>query len=154
MQDSAFHFEKNPDFFQNNLGFLIGRVHRLLKHRWELSLKEIELTPSQAGLLSLVAKKPGISLRKAGRELANDPTNSHRIVLDLESKQLLQRYKDPKDKRLVCMKLTPLGLAKFEQIQILAKKNQEKLLDQIGQPNQQKLMDLLLEVQKDLEKNE
>lgn len=154
MQDKVTELIENPDFFQNNLGFLIGRVHRLLKRRWELTLKEIGLTPSQSSLLSLVGNKPGISLRKAGRSLANDPMNSHRIALDLEAKHLLQRYKDSNDKRLICMKLTSLGMAKFEQIQKLAKENQKELLDTIGQQTQQDLLDLLLKVQKDLEKNE
>ena len=52
-------------FFEDNLGFIIGKVHRQLRKEWQSQLSELNITTAQAAILSLVNESPHISFFEA-----------------------------------------------------------------------------------------
>jgi DNA-binding MarR family transcriptional regulator len=69
---------------------------------------ELELSPAQCHLLSLVAEQPMPMGQLAGA-LSCDASNVTGLVDRLESRGLLQRSQSAEDRRVKVLTLTPLG---------------------------------------------
>ncbi len=64
------------------------------------------ITESQAELLRLVGRRPGISVREAAHELGLAPNTASTLVTRLTTDELLVRTADPDDRRIGRLRLT------------------------------------------------
>jgi DNA-binding MarR family transcriptional regulator len=82
----------------------VGRFRRQLRRTAGGSFAGV--TQSQAELLRLVGRQPGISVREAAEELGLAANTASTLVSKLTADQLLVRSVDPDDRRIGRLRLT------------------------------------------------
>jgi len=85
---------------------VVGRFRRQLRRSAGRGFDAAGLTQSQAELLRLVGRKPGISVREAAEELGLVPNTASTLVSKLAADGLLIRDADADDRRIGRLRLT------------------------------------------------
>jgi DNA-binding MarR family transcriptional regulator len=85
---------------------VVGRFRRQLRRSAGRGFDAISLTQSQAEMLRLVGRQPGISVREAAVELALVPNTASTLVSKLAADGLLIRTVDAQDRRVGRLRLT------------------------------------------------
>jgi MarR family transcriptional regulator, organic hydroperoxide resistance regulator len=91
------------------LGFQLSQVVRKLQKTYEAAFSPFGITPSQALLLDQLWQADGAPLKELGSRVHLDPTSVNWLVGQLEKAGLAERRRDPADKRVVRLWLTPAG---------------------------------------------
>lgn len=123
------------DFFDNNLGFLIGKTHRYLRKQWQSLLSPLQITTAQGSVLSLVKCNPNISLREASRALEIDVMAVSRVLQTLVERGLVEVEISSSDSRKYSYRVTEQGnliASKVESLAISQKKRLEALVGPQG----------------------
>ncbi|MFU8875110.1 MarR family winged helix-turn-helix transcriptional regulator [Micromonospora sp. SL4-19] len=94
-------------------GAVVGELHRLLRRVAAGRANRIALPEAQVELLLLVRAEPGISGREAARRLATAPNTVSTLVRHLTDAGLLERDRDPADRRVVRLRLTAAARARM-----------------------------------------
>jgi len=85
----------------------VGRFRRKVRRSGGRPSIETGLPESQAELLRLIGRRPGISVREAATELGLAPNTASTLVSKLSVEGLLLRTVDPDDRRVGRLRLTP-----------------------------------------------
>jgi DNA-binding MarR family transcriptional regulator len=85
---------------------VVGRFRRQLRRSAGRGFDAIGMTQSQAEMLRLVGRQPGISVREAAAELALVPNTASTLVSKLAADGLLIRTVDAQDRRIGRLRLT------------------------------------------------
>jgi DNA-binding MarR family transcriptional regulator len=85
---------------------VVGRFRRQLRRSTRKGFDAAGLTQSQAEMLRLVGRQPGISVREAAAELGLVPNTASTLVSKLSADGLLIRTVDPDDRRVGRLRLT------------------------------------------------
>jgi len=85
---------------------VVGRFRRQLRRSTGSGFDTIGVTQSQAEMLRLVGRQPGISVREAATELALVPNTASTLVSKLVADGLLTRTVDADDRRVGRLRLT------------------------------------------------
>jgi len=85
---------------------VVGRFRRQLRRSTGRGFDAAGLTESQAELLRLIGRQPGISVREAAAELGLVPNTASTLVSKLASDGLLIRTVDADDRRVGRLRLT------------------------------------------------
>ncbi|MCW3840885.1 MarR family transcriptional regulator [Micromonospora yasonensis] len=88
------------------LGAVVGELHRLLRRSAAGRANRDALPEAQVELMLLVRAEPGISGKEAARRLGTAPNTVSTLVRDLTDAGLLDRERDPADRRVVRLRLT------------------------------------------------
>ncbi len=78
----------------------VGRFRRHLRRSAGTGYAPGQLSESQAELLRLIARRPGISVNEAAAELGLVPNTASTLVSKLVGAGLLDRHVDPRDRRV------------------------------------------------------
>ncbi|PWU43163.1 MarR family transcriptional regulator [Micromonospora globispora] len=95
------------------LGALVGELHRLLRRSAAGRAHRVVLPEAQVELLLLVRAEPGISGKEAARRLGTAPNTISTLVHDLVDAGLLDRERDPADRRVIRLRLTEAAHARM-----------------------------------------
>jgi len=85
---------------------VVGRFRRQLRRSTGSGFDTTGVTESQAEMLRLVGRQPGISVREAATELALVPNTASTLVSKLAAEGLLIRSVDADDRRVGRLQLT------------------------------------------------
>jgi len=91
--------------------FLLAQVGAHAAQRFTERIAELDLTPAQAGLLRLVASQPGQSQQAIAAQLGTPPTRLVALVDSVEKRGLIERHRNPEDRRLYALELSEEGRA-------------------------------------------
>lgn len=89
--------------------FLLAQLGAHAARRFAERITELDLTPPQAGLLRAVAVRPGQSQQALAAHLGTPPTRLVALVDGLEERGVVERRRNPDDRRLHALHLTPAG---------------------------------------------
>jgi MarR family transcriptional regulator, transcriptional regulator for hemolysin len=95
------------------LGFLLHEVARLLRKRFEQVARDFGLTRSQWQALAYLARNEGINQSGLAELLEIEPITLSRILDRLESCGLVERHRDPADRRVRILRLAPAARLKL-----------------------------------------
>jgi DNA-binding MarR family transcriptional regulator len=84
----------------------LGRVGRALRYRTRAAREALGITDSEAELLRLVRRQPGVRVQEAAAALGIASNSVSTLVKQLTRANLLARAADPQDGRGVCLHLT------------------------------------------------
>ncbi|MYV99551.1 MarR family winged helix-turn-helix transcriptional regulator [Streptomyces sp. SID3343] len=98
-----------PDGPPDSVAFLLAQLGAHATKLFAERVGELELTPAQAGLLRSVAGRPGRSQREVAAELGMPPSRFVPFADELEQRGLIERRKNPADRRLHALHLTDAG---------------------------------------------
>lgn len=88
---------------------VIGPVRRVLRRRLRRDRPEGGLPQAQAELLGVVGRQPGLRVQEAAAALQLASNSVSTLVNQLVAQGLVQRDRDPADRRSAFLALTPAG---------------------------------------------
>jgi DNA-binding MarR family transcriptional regulator len=89
--------------------FLLAQLGADAAARFAARIKELGLTPAQSGLLRLIAWQPGQSQQAVATKLGTPPSRLVPLVDGLEERGLVERRRNPEDRRHHALYLTDAG---------------------------------------------
>src|SRR6202161_199550 len=96
--------------------FLLAQLGAEAAARFARRITALDLTPAQAGLLRLIAWQPGQSQQALARTLGTPPSRLVLLIDGLEERGLIERRRNPDDRRHHAVHLTGAGTAFMDQL--------------------------------------
>jgi MarR family transcriptional regulator for hemolysin len=108
----------SPAELQPNIGHRVHAVARLIRRRFERSVRQagLPITRLQAALLIRIARNPGVSQTAAAADLDVEPIALVRMLDRLHEEGLIERRAHPTDRRVRTLWLTPLAWPVIDRI--------------------------------------
>ncbi|TCK19846.1 DNA-binding MarR family transcriptional regulator [Pseudonocardia endophytica] len=106
-------------------------------------IARLDLTPPQTGLLRVVASEPGRSQQALAQQLGTPPTRLVALVDGLEERGLLERRRNPGDRRLHAVHLGPAGEKLMGEIRDVAREHDDAVLAPLDDDERARLRELL-----------
>lgn len=91
------------------VAFLLAAVGAHAGARFAQRIAALDLTPPQTGLLRIVAATPGLSQQALARMLGTAPSRLVGVVDELAERGLVERRRNPTDRRLYALHTTDAG---------------------------------------------
>lgn len=126
-----------------HVAFVLTQVGALVAMGFAERLAPLGLTPAHAGLLRAVAAEPGRSQQAVATELGVLPSRLVVLVDELEQDGLLERRRNPDDRRHHALHLTADGEARLVEIGRAAQRNADTCLAALDAKEQTALGRLL-----------
>jgi DNA-binding MarR family transcriptional regulator len=123
--------------------FLLAQLGTHAAQEFARRVAELDLTPPQAGLLRAVALGPGRSQQALARHLGTPATRLVALVDGLEERGLVERRRNPDDRRLYAVHLTDAGRRFMGRLARVAREHDDALLDGLTPDERAQLHDLL-----------
>ena len=123
--------------------FLLTQIGTHAQQEFAARVAELDLTPPQAGLLRAVAAGPGRSQQALAQHLGTPATRLVALVDGLEQRGLVERRRNPDDRRLHAVHLTDAGRLFMERLARVAREHDHALLDGLDPDERAHLHDLL-----------
>ncbi|MFB6892805.1 MarR family winged helix-turn-helix transcriptional regulator [Kitasatospora sp. NPDC056327] len=93
----------------SQVAFLLSQLGEHAAQAFAARVAELDLTPAQAGLLRTVATDPGRHQQDLARRLGMSPSRFVAFVDAIEERGLVERRRNPKDRRFQDLYLAPGG---------------------------------------------
>lgn len=135
------------------LGFLVHDVARLMRKRLEQQARAagIGLTRAQWQALAYTARSEGLNQACLASYLDIEPITLGRLVDRLELLGLIERRRDPRDRRQHNLFLTEKAWPELERIRVLGAEIREKALGGLDDDERRQLLALLGRVKGNLQ---
>src|ERR1700722_17436410 len=125
------------------LAFLLAQVGGLAAMRFADRVEVAGVTPPQAGLLRVVAAEPGRTQQAVSGQLGLLPSRLVMLVDELEGRGLIERRRDPNDRRNSALYVTDAGEAVLQDIGRAAQAHGEEFLAPLTKADRATLAELL-----------
>ena len=96
---------------QANIAFLLAQLGAYAAERFGERAAALDFTRPQAGLLRLISREPGQSQQAVARRLGTPPSRLVALVDGLEQRGLIERRRNPGDRRNYALYLIAAGEA-------------------------------------------
>ena len=123
--------------------FLLTQLGTHCAQAFARRIGELDLTPPQTGLLRAVAQAPGSSQQALAELLGTPATRLVALVDGLEQRGLVERRRNPADRRLHAVHLTDAGTALMRDIGRVAREHDDAVLAALDPDERTRLHDLL-----------
>jgi DNA-binding MarR family transcriptional regulator len=123
--------------------FLLTQLGTHAARRFAERVSAVDLTPPQSGLIRAVAGEPGRSQQALAAQLGTPATRLVALVDGLERRGVLERRRNPDDRRLYAVHLTPAGEDLLADLGRLAGEHEADLLAPLAPDERRTLADLL-----------
>ena len=94
---------------RTNIAFLVAQLGAYAAERFGERAAALDFTRPQAGVLRLISREPGLSQQAVARRLGTPPSRLVALVDGLEQRGLIQRRRNPGDRRNYALHLTVAG---------------------------------------------
>ena len=127
-------------------GHLVRRCHQISVGIFHEICKEYELTPIQFAVLWGIKSNSPIDQVKLSQFVGVDRTTIGNVILRLETRNLVNRHVDLKDRRVRVLSLTKQGELFLTQVLPSVDKVQDQLLEPLTNAEQEQFVRLLSKV--------
>ncbi|WP_336970937.1 MarR family winged helix-turn-helix transcriptional regulator [Sphingobium aromaticiconvertens] len=104
----------------DSLAFCLADVSRLMRKRFDGAARDIGITGPQWRVLFLVRRDPGINQGQLADQMDVEPITTCRMVDRLEAATLIERRRDPGDRRAWQLFVTPDAMTLITQAETIA----------------------------------
>lgn len=111
------------------VAFLLAQLGAHAAGRFAERIAAVDLTPPQAGLLRLLAAEPGRSQRELADELGMPPSRFVPFADKLEERGLIERRRNPDDRRLYALHLTDKGGALLGELRGIGAAHEQQIVE-------------------------
>ena len=126
--------------------FLLAQLGAHAANRFAQRISELALTPAQAGLLRLVAWSPGQSQQAIAGQLGTPPSRLVLLVDGLQERGLIERRRNPGDRRHYALYLTEDGTRFMAELARIGGAHEADMMTGLSAQEQAVLHDLLARV--------
>lgn len=137
-------------YLTRSLGFLLGDVSRLLRTRFDMRARELGLTRAQWRVLARLRRREGINQKELAEILEIETITLTRHIDRLEAKGLIERRRDPSDRRAWKLYLNPKVQPILDRMRELSEKTRTEALDGISEGDSEQLIETLLRMKENL----
>ncbi|MBV8432583.1 MAG: winged helix-turn-helix transcriptional regulator [Solirubrobacterales bacterium] len=130
-------------------GFLISRVGLRAQRAFAERIGEVGLTPRGWGALNVLDEEGAVTQQWLGRCIGMDPSSMVATIDELEAQGLVERRRNPQDRRAHALHITAKGRRTLTRGRKIARRAQEELLAPLKAEERRQLHDLLLRVAQD-----
>ncbi|MFF0147304.1 DNA-binding MarR family transcriptional regulator [Amycolatopsis sulphurea] len=123
--------------------FLLAQLGAHATRRFAERVAELDLTPPQTGLLRVIARRPGESQQALAAELGTPPTRLVALVDGLEQRGLIERRRNPKDRRLYAVHLSEKGRETMRALAKAGAAHEDELTSALSTKDREVLHELL-----------
>jgi DNA-binding MarR family transcriptional regulator len=127
--------------------YLLARVGRTQSVRFAERMRALDLRPKHFAVLNAVALSDGGSQHELGGRMGLDPSGLVGAIDELEGMRLLERRRDPADRRRNVVVLTADGTATLRRARRLASDSARDLLKPLDNDEVETLVALLAKVE-------
>jgi DNA-binding MarR family transcriptional regulator len=99
---------------EGHTGFLLVQAWHALSAAMDAALRPHDLTPPQYGVLSVLARDPGLSGADLARATSITPQAANEVLATLERKRLIERRPHPTHGRILQATLTDQGQRRLQ----------------------------------------
>jgi DNA-binding MarR family transcriptional regulator len=132
-------------------GFLINRVGAVARKRFASRLESLGLNVRMWGVLNVLDAEGAITQHALGACVGIDPSSMVATLDELESKELVERRRNPRDRRAHSVWLTPKGRQTLKRGRELARQAQDDLLSSLNAQERRTLHEFLLRIAMSIE---
>ena len=140
-----------PASLARNTGFLMSKVSQLAREGFERALEPMGLKARHYGLLTTLAGEGPHAQRDLSEKLAIDRTTIVSLVDELEGLGLVERRRDPADRRRYDLALTDAGKRTISEAEAVAARVQDAVLAPLDDAERRRLHDMLSSVLRNLD---
>lgn len=144
LPDEAAHGPGRP-----RAAFLLTQLGTHAAARFAERIAELDLTPPQTGLLRAVAVVPGRSQQALARHLGTPPSRLVALVDGLDERGLIERRRNPDDRRLHALYLTDAGHDLLKRIAEVGRAHEDEICAALRADERDTLTDLLSRIAAD-----
>jgi MarR family transcriptional regulator, lower aerobic nicotinate degradation pathway regulator len=127
-------------------GFLLARLGLTLKMQTMEAFEQAGFSPYQYGILALLDEGARTTQAAIAKTLEYDPSQLVAHLDALEEHGLIERRRDPNDRRRQMVSMTPAGRRKLAAFRKLVQKIEDEFLEALDEHERAALHDLLLTV--------
>ena len=140
----------NEDPIENVAWRSIADTYKMVYSYIMSDLRQYGLTPPQYTVLRLIgiSRSKQLTMSEIGKEMTVTFANITTIVDNLEKLQYVRRQRDPRDRRLVRVKLTDAGAKLFKKIFRSHRKEVAKLMKALDEAQLLQLIDFTEAIKK------
>lgn len=138
---------------QNNFGFLVSDLTRLITSEFNDMMAPIDLTRSQWRVVVYLHRQDGLSQSELAELLGVGKVTIGGLVDRLEHAGWVARRDDPKDRRTKRVYLTTKGQAIEEEMLTRGAELTKRMLRTLSDDERASLIDMLIAVKSDLQKS-
>lgn len=131
--------------------FLLAQLGAHAARLFAERVGDVGLTPAQAGLLRMLAGAPGRSQRQLADDLGMPPSRFVPFADELEERGLIERRKNPDDRRLHALHLTDQGRKLLGELRTVGMAHEQQVCRALSPEEHQQLIALLKRVAQDQE---
>jgi DNA-binding MarR family transcriptional regulator len=135
--------EPLPAALSDRLGYLLGRAHLAHREVAERALASMGLGVKEFGALAVLVEEGPLSQQRLGERQGVDRTTMVAVVDGLERAKLVERRRDPRDRRAYSLHATPKGRRVLERAEEAAGRAEEEFLAALPAPDRRRLKRLL-----------
>jgi DNA-binding MarR family transcriptional regulator len=136
----------SPDHASAGTAFLLTQIGRHAADRFAERIAELDLTPPLTGILRVIAMEPGRSQQALSEQLSLMPSRVVAFLDDLEDRGLVQRRRNPDDRRLYALYLTAAGETMMREIGRIAREHEQDITSGLDRQQRATLAQLLTEI--------
>jgi DNA-binding MarR family transcriptional regulator len=125
------------------LGYALRRAQMLAYADFIGALQELDLSPGEFGVLTVIEANPGLSQSEACRALGIQKTNFCAVVNRFEQRGLAVRRDVDHDRRSYALHLTAHGQALLRQARAKQAEHEARLVSRLGEQGRDQLLRLL-----------
>jgi len=120
------------DEMLNTHGILLRRCQQVALAIFTEEAIQFDVTPTQYSALAFIYNEPGIQQNVLGDRIALDRSSVTKCVEGLETRGLIRRQVDQKDKRARMMYITPDGEAMLKDVSAAARRARHRIERKLG----------------------
>jgi len=125
------------------IAYLLSKMGQRQATRFAELLKPLGLRPKHFALMNVVDLADGPSQQQLGQMLGLDPSGLIRAIDELEARGLIERRRDPSDRRRYALFLTPAGQDLLAEARAASLARGEELVAPLSDAETKRFHDLL-----------
>jgi DNA-binding MarR family transcriptional regulator len=129
--------------FEFGLGFLLVQLGTLVARQFRAQLEPLGIEPRHFGMLTRLAANEGKAQQAIGELIGLNPTQMVFLVDELEDRGLVERRRNPADRRSYGLYLTDAGRDMLGRVRAVAQAHQGTLGSSLTEPERGELTALL-----------
>jgi DNA-binding MarR family transcriptional regulator len=137
------HSDQPPEELAGYTGFLLGYLGEKSRRNFIALLEPHGFHPREFGLMTVMAKRPGITQQELALLARVDPSSMVALLDDLEKRGVAERRIDPDDRRRRAVYLTKKGEEQMRILQREARKAAKSFLEPLTTEERAELNALL-----------
>ncbi|NQV56151.1 MAG: MarR family transcriptional regulator [Rhodospirillales bacterium] len=125
------------------MGYHMRRAQLRIFQDFAETMRDVQITPGQFGVLALIASNPGMTQSACARAVGIERSTMVAVIDALEQRKLVERRPSPVDKRSYALVLTMGGIKLMEELRPLVRRHEDRLTAGLSGPERRQLIDLL-----------